>query len=208
MQLTSVVSRKTHGGAGTFDVNLPSSGPPAIECRSGGTTNDYTLVFSFTNNVTVQNATVTAGTGSVTNFVVVGNVVTVDLTGVSNAQTITVTLTNVSDGTNTSDVEGAMSVLIGDTNHDNFVDSVDTSQTKSQSGNSVTASNCREDVNVDGFIDAVDVALVKSKSGTALPVSNLKFMAPPPAKVIPLPVPAGGMDATRVSRTHKLQKSR
>ena len=38
-----------------------------------------------------------------------------------------------------------MSVLLGDTNADRFVDSVDTSQTKSQSGNAVGASNCRED---------------------------------------------------------------
>jgi hypothetical protein len=36
MQLFSVVSRKTHGSAGTFDVDLPSSGWPGIECRSGG----------------------------------------------------------------------------------------------------------------------------------------------------------------------------
>ncbi len=76
MQLMSVVSRKIHGNAGTFDVILPSSGSPGIECRSGGATNDYTIVFTFTNNVSVRNATVTAGTGSVTNFTVVGNVVT------------------------------------------------------------------------------------------------------------------------------------
>src|SRR6185295_20094779 len=35
LQLLSVASRKTHGGAGTFDVNLPISGPPfGVECRS------------------------------------------------------------------------------------------------------------------------------------------------------------------------------
>jgi hypothetical protein len=182
MQLTSVVSRKTHGNAGTFDIELPSSGSPGIECRSGGATNAYTLVFTFTNSVSVQNATVTAGTGSVTNFTVVGNVVTVTLTGVTNAQTISMMLSSVSDGTNTSDVEAAMSVLIGDTNADGFVDSVDTSQTKSQSGNAVSASNCREDVNVDGFIDAVDVSLVKSKSGSALPVPS----PAPQANITPL----------------------
>jgi hypothetical protein len=168
MQLTGVVSRKTHGAAGTFDVDLPSTGLPGIECRSGGSTNAYMLVFTFTNNVSVQNATVTNGVGSVINFTVVGNVVTVNLTGVTNAQTITVTLNAVSDGTNTSDVEAAMGVLIGDTDGDGFVDAIDTGQTKSQSGFAVSNSNCREDVNVDGFIDSVDTALVKSKSGTAL----------------------------------------
>ncbi|HLW34827.1 MAG TPA: dockerin type I domain-containing protein, partial [Chthoniobacterales bacterium] len=208
MQLTDVVSRKVHPNAGTFDIELPPSGPPGIECRSGGTTNSHMLVFTFTNNVSVRNATVMAGTGSVTNFVVVGNVVTVNLTGVTNAQTITVTLSNVSDGTNTSDVEAAMGVLTGDTNHDKFVDSIDTSQTKSQSGKPVTAANCREDVNVDGFIDAVDVALVKSKSGTALPGVNATSDETQPAKVNPLPLPAGGMDGTRGLRAHKLQKNR
>ena len=208
MQLTGVVSRKTHGAAGTFDVNLPSSGSPGIECRSGGTTNDYTLVFTFTNSVSVQNASVTAGIGNVTNFVVVGNVVTATLTGVTNAQTITVTLSNVSDGTNTSDVEAAMGVLVGDTNHDKFVDAIDTSQTKSQSGNAITASNCLEDVNVDGFIDAIDVALVKSKSGSALSGISSTPAAAQPARVIPLPLPSGEVNKTRLFRSNKLQKNR
>src|SRR5205823_14776453 len=39
MGLTSVVSRKMHGDAGSFDVDLPESGTPGIECRSGGVTN-------------------------------------------------------------------------------------------------------------------------------------------------------------------------
>jgi hypothetical protein len=61
-----------------------------------------------------------------------------------------------------------MGLLIGDTNADRFVDSLDTAQTKSEAGNGVNTSNFREDVNVDGFIDAIDVSLVKSKAGTVL----------------------------------------
>ncbi|PYU18576.1 MAG: hypothetical protein DMG30_27290, partial [Acidobacteria bacterium] len=49
LQLTGSVSRKTHGGAGTFDINLPLSGEPGVECRSGG--GNYTEVFTFNNNV-------------------------------------------------------------------------------------------------------------------------------------------------------------
>jgi hypothetical protein len=207
MQLTNVVSRKIHGNAGTFDVALPSSGSPGIECRSGGPTNGYTLVFTFANNISVQNATVTAGAGTVTNFTVVGNAVTVTLTGVTSGQTITVTLSSVSDGTNTSDVEAAMSVLVGDTNADRFVDAVDVSQTKSQSGNAVTALNCREDTNVDGFIDALDVSLVKSKSGSALPASS-KSATPQATNINPLPVPNREIDRTRSLMSNKLQKNR
>ena len=34
--LLSAVSQKTHGGAGTFDINMPLSGPSGVEFRSGG----------------------------------------------------------------------------------------------------------------------------------------------------------------------------
>lgn len=62
-----------------------------------------------------------------------------------------------------------MSVLLGDTTADRFVNSGDIAQTKSQSGNTVTISNFREDVTTDGFLNSGDIALVKSKAGTALP---------------------------------------
>src|SRR5205085_6944842 len=68
MQLTSVVSRKLHGLAGTFDVDLPETGKAGIECRSGGASNDYTLLFSFAHNVIVQAAMVSTGMGTATSF--------------------------------------------------------------------------------------------------------------------------------------------
>ena len=49
----SAVSRKTHGGAGAFDVNLPLTGTTGVECRTTGGTNDYTMVVAFAGNVTV-----------------------------------------------------------------------------------------------------------------------------------------------------------
>ena len=168
MQLVSVVSRKAHGNAGTFDVDLPETGQPGIEDRSGGATNSYTLVLTFLKNVSAQSATVSAGTGSVSNFTVVANQITVNLIGVANAQTVTVALGSVNDGINTSDVEVNMRILVGDTNGDGFVDSADIGQTKSQSGQAVTGANFREDVNVDGFLDSADIGFVKSHSGTAL----------------------------------------
>jgi hypothetical protein len=175
MQLVSAVSRKTHGNAGTFDVDLPEAGSPGIECRSGEATNGYTLVYTFANNVSVQGATFTAGTGSVSNLTVVANQVTVNLTGIASAQTIELTLINVSDGVNSSDVQATMGVLPGDTNGDGFVDSADISQTKSQSGHAVTGSNFREDTNVDGFLDSADIGFVKSKSGMALPATQTQI---------------------------------
>jgi hypothetical protein len=95
----------------------------------------------------------------------------VNLTGVANAQVITVTLTNVSDsvGNFSSAISPAMAVLLGDTNGDGFVNSADIGQTKSQSGHPVNAMNFREDVNADGFVNSADISLVKSRSGTGLP---------------------------------------
>ncbi len=168
-QLAGAVSRKTHGGEGTFDVPLPLSGNVGVECRSGGATNDYQMIFNFANSVTVGSAAVTSGTGSVSSFSVSGSQVTVNLTGVTNAQTITVTLFNVNDGTNSGDVPVSMGVLVGDVNGNGAVNASDVSLTKSQVGVPVTGSNFREDVNANGVINSVDVALVKSKVGTALP---------------------------------------
>ncbi len=168
--LSGAVSRKVHGAAGAFDIDLLAGG---IEDRSGGASGNYQVVATFASPVTVSSANVAPGngaTGSVSGAPAVsGNQVTINLTNVSNAQRLTINLLGVNDGTKTRDLAIPMAVLIGDTNADNFTDAIDVSQTKSQSGKAVTNSNFREDVNVDGFIDAIDTSLVKSKSGTALP---------------------------------------
>ncbi len=168
-QVTDAFSRKTHGAAGTFDILLPLTGNVGIECRSGGATNDYQMIINFANSVTVESAAVTSGTGSVSSFSVSGSQVTVNLTGVTNVQRITVTLFNVNDGTHMGNVPVSMGVLVGDVNGNAAVNASDVSLTKSQVGQAVSNSNFREDVNANGTISATDVALVKSDVGTALP---------------------------------------
>jgi hypothetical protein len=167
--LTSAFSRKTHGAAGTFDVPLPLSGNVEVECRSGGATNDYQMIFNFANSVTVGGAAVTLGAGSVSSFNVSGSQVTVNLTGVTNAQRITVTLSNVNDGTHMDNVPVSMGVLVSDVNGNAVVNASDVSLTKSQVGRPVSGSNFREDVNANGVINSADVAQVKANVGTALP---------------------------------------
>jgi dockerin type I repeat protein len=98
-----------------------------------------------------------------------GSQVTVNLTGVTNVQRITVTLFNVNDGTHMGNVPVSMGVLVGDVNGNAVVNASDVSLTKSQVGQAVSGSNFREDVNANGTISATDVALVKSDVGTALP---------------------------------------
>jgi hypothetical protein len=165
----SAFSRKVHGGAGTFDIPLPLTGNVGVECRSGGATNDYQMIINFATIVTVGSASVTYCTGSVSSFTVSGSQVTVNLTGVTNVQRITVTLFNVNDGTHMGNVPISMGVLVGDVNGNAVVNASDVSLTKSQVGQAVSSSNFREDVNADGVINSVDVAQVKSRVGTALP---------------------------------------
>ena len=165
----SAFSRKIHGAAGAFDIPLPLTGNVGIECRGGGATNDYQMIINFGTAVMVGSASVTSGAGSVSNFGVSGSEVTVNLTGVTNAQRITLTLHNVNNGTSAGDVPVSMGVLMGGVNGNTGVSAFDVSQTKARSGQAVDATNFRSDVTVNGSINAGDVSLVKSKSGTALP---------------------------------------
>ena len=167
----SAVSRKTHGSAGDFDVNLPVTGNAGIECRTGGANGNHTVIISFANTVSVGSASVASSDGlaMVSSFSVNGALVTVNLTKVTNAQVITISLNNVSDGTNLGNVSLPMGVLEGDTTGNRLVNSSDIAQTQSQSGQPVTADNFREDVTVNGQINSSDIALVQSKSGTGLP---------------------------------------
>jgi hypothetical protein len=165
--VVSVVSRKTHSFAGTFDVDLPLTGT-GIEDRSGGPNGNHQLVATFAMPVTFSGATTSCGTVASTSTS--GNQVTINLTGVPNPARCSVTLNGVTDGSSTpGDATFPVNFLAGDTNADRFVDSADIAQTKSQSGKPVTNANFREDLNVDGFLDSADIGLVKSMSGTALP---------------------------------------
>ena len=168
LALTSVVSRKTHGDAGDFDISLPPTGNPGVECRSGGANGDYTFVFTFTNDVINGTAMVSSGVGNISGAPVFSaNTMTVNLTGVTNAQTITVSAQNVTDQfLQTLPNSSATAVILaGDTNGNNAVNASDVSQTKAQAGQVVDNSNFRTDVSVNGAINASDVSLVKQHSG-------------------------------------------
>ncbi len=173
VQLNTVVSRLTQGGAGTYDIDL--SGGNGVECRSGGASGDYSVVMTFSNNLTsVASASVGCGTVSSSALGPNANQYTVNLTGQNscNAQYNTVTLTNVNDSaSNHSDTVASpqWGLLMGDTNGDGAVNSADISQTKSQSGTAVSGSNFRTDVTVDGTVNSADIGFVKSKSGSGFP---------------------------------------
>ena len=177
------VSRKTHAGVVDFDVDLPLTGTPGIESRIGGTTNDYTIVVTFSDDVAVNgnpqaqvtSGTATIGSGGLSNGGVVttkGQTVIIPLTLVADQQTLQVTLNGVANAG--MDVPGVnlsipMSRLLGDTNVDRAVNASDLSQTKARIGRTLSVTNFRSDVNFSGRINSADVAIIKGNIGHGLP---------------------------------------
>jgi hypothetical protein len=177
---SSAVSRKTHGGAGDYDIALALTGTPTVECRSGGGTNDYTLIVSFDSGVAVAGvpqAQLISGSGIIGSngvgnggmVTVAGNTVTVPLTNIANAQTIQVRLNGVRNGNATANIVIPMSVLVGDVNGNGTVNAADVSVCKSHIGEPISATNFRSDVNTNGAINAADEAIIKAHLGTGLP---------------------------------------
>ena len=147
-----------------------SAVPAGVECRSSN--GNHTIVFTFNKNITAGNASVVSGAGSVNgNPTFATNNMNVDLTGVTDAQTITVKLSQVTDAASHVFPESVVSmrVLVGDTSGNGSITATDVSQTKLQSGQAVTAANFRADVIVSGSINGTDVSAVKLRTGTAVP---------------------------------------
>ena len=171
--LTSVVSRKVHGSAGTFDINLPLTATRGVECRSPGQTGtagvDYKVVFTFANNITNCGSAGTSG-GSVVPGPL-ANQCTENLTGIPNAQYTTVTLNGVSDvAGNSGNVTGPqMGLLVGDVNASGVVTSGDTNLCKAQALQPVTSANFRDDINASGAITTGDVNIIKQNALSQLP---------------------------------------
>jgi hypothetical protein len=167
----TAVSRKTHGAAGVFDVNLPLTGTPGVECRngSGAGLNDHQIVVSCVAPVSLTDVLIVSGSITGGSVSASGNVITLDLNGVANAQRLVLEFRGVSDGVNTGNFPLTIGFLVGDTTGNGSVNGTDVSQTKLQSGQAVTGLNFRNDVTVSGSINGTDVSSVKLKSGTALP---------------------------------------
>jgi hypothetical protein len=162
--LTSVVSRKTHGSFGAFDIDLTNGN--GIESRSGGANSAYTLIFSFSNPITscgvASFGTASSGPNS--------NQCTVQLNGVPNQQYTTVELNGVLDNNaNPVNASATMGVLIGDVNASKRVDAADVSFVRQQTLQNIDSTNFRADINVSGRIDAADVSVARQQTLTSIP---------------------------------------
>ena len=174
VDLVSANSRKTHGGtAGTFDVKLfplVPAGTVGIECRQGqgASLNNHQVVFLFAAPVTLASATC-GGNAATTSTS--GNEVTVNCTGVPNAQTTTITLLGVTTGGAPTNISVPMGLLLGDVNSSRRVDGTDVSLVRQQNFQTLTQDppTFREDINTSGRIDGTDVSLARQQNFTVLP---------------------------------------
>ncbi len=168
---TSVVSRKLHAGV-PFDINMPLVGNSGVECRrgTGAGLNNHQLRVTFASPPTVGGVAVGSADGLATaTHSISGNVVTVNLAAVADAQVLSVALINVHSGGNVGTVNIPVGILAGDTNGDRVVNAGDSTQTKSRAGQPTAATNFRSDVNEDGIINSGDSLLVKSHAGNSIP---------------------------------------
>jgi Cadherin-like beta sandwich domain/Fibronectin type III domain len=175
-----------HGPGGpVYPIVLPLTGLPGVECRSGGAAGNYQVLIRFSTAITFTSgaagAVVTNGTGSVTGvsrpeFISRGpngggTNVTIDLTGVTNAQTITVALLNV-NGVGDNDIGVRMGMLLGDVDGNRLTNSTDVSSTQFESGHVLTGppGNYRNDITSSGEINSSDVSSAQFYSGTGVPL--------------------------------------
>jgi hypothetical protein len=96
---------------------------------------------------------------------------TVNLSGVTDVQRITVSLNGVTgtDAQTLAPTTVSMNVLAGDVNGSKVVTASDISAVKAQSGLPVTQANFRADVAVSGSVNATDIGRVKTNAGFAIP---------------------------------------
>jgi len=120
----------------------------------------------------VGGVSVTSGAGTVSSGAIGPNPnqYMVNLTGVTNAQYITVTLSNVRDAaSHVGDVSASMGVLIGDADASGRTDSGDVTLARQKTVGRPDASTFRNDVNTSGRIDSGDVTVTRNASVSVLP---------------------------------------
>lgn len=167
--LQSVVSRKAHAAAGTFDLALstiPTN--PSTEPRQGPA---QTIVFSFDKPINAATATITEGVATAAAPTFSGNDVSVSLSGVSNQQYVTVSLTNVASSDGGSGGSGSVRIgfLVGDVSQNRVVTVADLGLVNAQLAQSVTTANYLKDVNASGTLTVADKGITNANLTLGLP---------------------------------------
>jgi hypothetical protein len=168
-RLASVASRKVHGAAGAFDLPLAlATASPTTEPRTGPA---HTIVFTFDKPVVAGTATVTEGTASAATPTFDANEMRVPLTGVADAQYVTVTVANVTaaDGGGGGGGTVRVGLLAGDGTQNRAVTVSDLAQVNAAIAQSVTATNFLKDLNASGTLTVADKGIANTRITKALP---------------------------------------
>jgi hypothetical protein len=167
--LASAASRKTHGGAGTFNLSLSVvTTNPTTEPRQGPA---QTIVFTFNKPISTATATVTEGTATAAVPTVSGNDVIVALTAVTNQQYVTVAVSNVASVDGGTGGTGSVRVgfLTGDVSQNRVVTLADLGLVNAQLAQTVAAANYLKDVNASGTLTLADKGITNANLAKALP---------------------------------------
>ena len=172
--MLSAVSRLKQPTA-AYDVNLPLSGGSGIECRSisGG----MQIVVTFDQAVVGGTAALTSGTGSIQGTPVFsGTTMTVALTGVTDAQSLVLSLSNIVNAGSESLASAAVPfrTLFGDVNGDGNLTATDVNLCRNAiaNGGAVNLGNFRCDLNLDGSFSSSDVNLLRAAVATGATVAG------------------------------------
>ena len=159
---------------GGFPIDLPLTGIPGVEDRSGGSKGRFTVEFTFNHELASVGSVMTScgivqssmiDTSDPHRFIV-------NLRNVTcNAKDVTVTLNNITDGTSNTILfsEAVMSLLLGDVDGDGAVTRTDFAIEKADQDQATDENNFRADIDASGSIDRRDASTVKRQIGTSLP---------------------------------------
>ena len=170
--LVERLSRKTHGGAGTFNLPLAVTiSSPTTEPRAGGAGNEHTIVFTFDKPVASGTATVLEGVATAGTPSFSGTEMIVPLSGVANAQYVSVSVSNVTATDGTSGGSGSVRVglLLGDINGSRSVSLSDMLLANAALSQTVTPGNYLNDVNASGTLTLSDLLVINSALTQTLP---------------------------------------
>ncbi|NLX23985.1 MAG: hypothetical protein GXY55_20220 [Phycisphaerae bacterium] len=176
--IVSAVSRKTHGTAGAFDVDLltpPSGRSVSVENRAGGPT---LVVVGF--DVPIQGVggldvadvalASTGMAGTITDVAINETELSVQITGATSPARVELGFPGIAH----ADSEAAVAeetlcfgVLVGDANGDESVNIFDLVTVRNSLNMQVSASNFRSDANADGSINIFDLVSTRNNLNTA-----------------------------------------
>jgi hypothetical protein len=166
--LQSAFSRKTHGQAGEFDLQLPLTGAEGIESRAGRNDSIY---FTFNNNLTRVGSVVSnCGQASVTLDPDDTKNLIVTVGRDCNATNITISPGGIADDQgHVISASLTYGRLIGDVDGSGVVDVLDGHVIRAVAPSPVDSTNFRDDLNLDGRVNLKDHLMAKSHHGERLP---------------------------------------